>query len=71
MISKKNVVMLCIPITVINCTDVARLQPLKAKFHYAVLFADRSKTGRRQVPGWSQAFSELQFGLSSSWLAAS
>jgi len=27
--------------------------------------------GRRQVRGWSQTCSELEFSLSSSWLAAS
>ena len=34
------------------------------------LVADRSKAGRRHVQSWSQTCSELEFGLSSSSLAA-
>jgi len=44
---------------------------VKAKFHYAILVADRSEAGRRQVWSWSQTCCELEFGLSSSSLAAS
>jgi len=35
---------------------------VNAKFHYAILVEDRSD-GRRQVRGWSQTCSELEFGL--------
>ena len=54
---------------------------LKAKFHYAILVADLFAVGlsqillrypgRKQVQSWSQTCSELEFGLSSSSLAAS
>ena len=53
---------------------------VKPKFRYAILVADRFAAGlsqiplrypgRRQVRGWSQTCSELEFGLSSSSLAA-
>jgi len=29
-------------------------QSFEAKFHYVILVADRSETGRRQVRSWSQ-----------------
>jgi len=50
---------------------VATVVVVKAKFHYAILVADRSEAGRRQVRSWSQTFSELKFGPLSSTLAAS
>jgi len=44
--------------------------PVKAKFHYTVLVADRSEAGSSQVQSWSQTCSELEFSLSSSSLAS-
>jgi len=50
---------------------VATVVVVEAKFHYAILVADRSEAGRRQARSWSQTCSELKFGPSSSSLAAS
>ena len=43
--------------------SLASSSQVKAKFHYAILVAD--------IRSWSQTYSELEFGLSSSELAAS
>ena len=51
-------------------TQLSAVERIKAKFRYAILLADRSEAGRRQLWGWSQTCRELEFGLSSSSLAA-
>ena len=50
---------------------LSNVAAVKATFRYTILVADTFEAGRKQVRSWSQTCSELEFGLSSSSLAAS
>ena len=39
----------------------SRISVLKAKFHYAILVADRSEAGRRPAASWNLAYHLLRY----------